>query len=83
MRECVNWIQVKSSTMRTTCRVTKGRRMSPLRRDKTNGNWKIGDWSVTTLGRNKRAYGRIQLVADGCWQSRMFNFYDQLPIKKN
>ena len=36
-----------------------------------------GDWSVTTLGRHKRAYDRIQLVADSCWQSRLFNFYDQ------
>ena len=35
------------------------------------------DWSVTTLGRHKRAYDRIQLVADSCWQLRMFNFYDQ------
>ena len=24
--------------------IFKGRRMSPLRRDRTNGNWKIGDW---------------------------------------
>ena len=61
----------------------KGRHMSPLRRDQTNGNWKIGDWSVTTLGRHKRAYDRIQLVVDSCRQSRMFNFYDQLPINGN
>ena len=36
-----------------------------------------GNLSVTTLCRHKRAYDRIQLVADSCWQSRMFNFYDQ------
>ena len=39
-----------------------------------------GDWSVTTLGRHMRAYDRIQLVADNWRLSRMFNFYDQLPI---
>ena len=42
-----------------------------------------GNWSVTTLCRHKHAYERIQLVADSCWQSRMFNFYDQLPINGN
>ena len=35
------------------------------------------------LGRHKRAYDLIQLVADSCRQSRMFNFYDQLPINGN
>ena len=40
-----------------------------------------GNWSGITLCRHKRAYDRIQLVADSCRQSRMFNFYDQLPIK--
>ena len=42
-----------------------------------------GNWSVTTLCQHKRAYDRIQLVADSCWQSRMFDFYDQLPINRN
>ena len=42
-----------------------------------------GNWSVTTLCRHKGAYDRIQLVADSCWQSRMFNFYDKLPINEN
>ena len=41
------------------------------------------DWSVTTLCRHKRAYDRIQLVVDSCWQSCMFNFYDQLSINGN
>ena len=58
--------------------MSKGQRMSPLGRDQTDG-----DWLVTTLGRHKRAYDRIQLVADSCRQSRMFNFYDQLPINGN
>ena len=36
-----------------------------------------GNLLVATLCRHKRAYDRIQLVADSCWQSCMFNFYDQ------
>ena len=35
-----------------------------------------GNWSVTTLCRHKRAYDRIQLFTDSCWQLRMFNFYE-------
>ena len=47
-----------------TASVYKAWLRSPLRRDRTSGKWKIGDWSVTTLGRHKRAYDRIQLVAN-------------------
>ena len=52
------------------CRPCVETELTATKKSATDGNW-----SVTTL--HKRAYDRIQLVADSCWQSRMFNFYGQ------
>ena len=48
---------LKSNTM------GKARLRSPLRRDRTSCNWKIGKWQRLS-GRHKRVYDHIQLVAD-------------------
>ena len=48
------------------CRPCVERELTATTKSTTDGNW-----SVTTLCRHKRAYDRIQLVAESCWQSCM------------
>ena len=76
---CRPWlIKVLEHVRAGVCRPCVEKELTATKKSATDSNW-----SVTTLCRHKRAYDRIQLVADSCWQSRMFNFYDQLPINEN
>ena len=64
--------QLGNSLTAGVCRPCVETELTATKKSATDGNW-----SVTTLCRHKRAYDRIQLVADSCWQPSMFNFYDQ------